>query len=130
MVVCGAVLKCTGSEEGEAVLAFVPTNGVSIGGESAATVMCHLPIVNIPTFELCNLETNLAVQAATAAAGGAPTPAPCIPIIELPWVTGEPTVPVGYRPALTKTAKCFCQWGGEISIVDAGMEDDVAAGEL
>ena len=57
---------------------------------------------------------NPMVIAATAAAMGVPTPMPCIPATVAPWVSGSPTVMIGSMPALNKTCKLTCMWGGMI----------------
>jgi hypothetical protein len=55
--------------------------------------------------------------AATAAAMGVLTPMPCIPVIAAPWTPGG-QVKVMNMPALINNAKCMCNWGGQISVVN------------
>jgi hypothetical protein len=81
-----------------------------------ATVMDHVPLVNIPPFGMCNTLSNPAVSAATAARGGVFTPAACLPVIPAPWTPGSAITKVGPFQALTDNSKCMCQWGGMISI--------------
>jgi hypothetical protein len=68
---------------------------------------------------------NPAVAAATAAAQGAPTPAPSVPVITGPWTPGDPNVKVGSAgfTILTDDATCKCAWTGTISVSDAGSHD-------
>ncbi|MCA9310372.1 MAG: DUF4280 domain-containing protein, partial [Phycisphaerales bacterium] len=64
---------------------------------------------------------NPTVAAATSAALGVLTPMPCIPVTAAPWAPPSATVLVGNMPALNNTAKCRCNWGGVISISNAGQ---------
>ncbi len=124
-VVAGAALKCT---FGAAPSAFIvlPLARVLIEGRPAATVMDHVPIANIPTFGLCRSPANPAVAAATAAAMGTPTPAPCVPETVAPWVPGAPTVLVGGLPLLSSGSVCACAFGGVISVAQAATAKTLA----
>lgn len=118
-VVAGALLKCTFGEL-PSVLDVLPEARVMVEGRPAASIMDSKPIVNIPTFGLCNAPTNPEVIAATAAALGVPTPAPCVPATVAPWIPGAPDVLVGEFPALSKESVCMCTWLGVITIDLAG----------
>jgi hypothetical protein len=96
---------------------------VSAGGQPIATIMDYTPMANIPSFGMCTTQSNPAVAAATAAALGTPTPAPCAPVIAAPWAPGSSTLMVGNKPALTSSSSCMCLWGGKISITKAGQTD-------
>src|ERR1700742_1132408 len=52
---------------------------------AAATIVEIIPIENVPPFGMCSSEANPEVIAATAAALGALTPMPCVPVIVAPW---------------------------------------------
>jgi hypothetical protein len=119
LVCMGAQLKCSFGVA-PAVLAVLPVNGV-LTGTPAATIMDHMPMVNIPTFGMCQTLSNPTVASATSAAMGVLTPMPCIPVTTSPWVPGSPTVMIGNSPALTDSCKCMCQWGGVIEITSAGQ---------
>ena len=54
------------------------------------------------------------VAAATAAALGVLTPAPCVPAT-VAWIPTKPTVMLDNAPILTSDAKCMCSYGGVIS---------------
>jgi hypothetical protein len=97
-----------------AALNVLPANRVTAGGPPAANIMDNKPVVNIPPFGMCTSMANPQVAAATAAAMGALTPMPCVPVIPAPWAPGSPTVMIGPFPALTSTSKCMCAWGGMI----------------
>jgi hypothetical protein len=84
-----------------------------------ANIMDHQPTVNIFPFGLCQCPANPAVIAATAAALGELTPMPCMPVVVAPWVPGSPVALVAQRPALEKTSKLLCAFGGVIEIVGA-----------
>jgi uncharacterized Zn-binding protein involved in type VI secretion len=115
----GAQLICTFGTA-PSTLIVEPESRVLVEGRPAANIEDNKPIANIPPFLMCISEANPTVAAATAAAMGVLTPMPCIPIVELPWVPGAPTVLVGGMPALDNNSRCMCQWAGVISIVVAG----------
>ena len=92
-------------------LTVLPTNKVMAGSTPAATIMDHIPVVNIKPFGMCTAPTNPAV----IAAGGAPVP--CVPVTPAPWVPGATTVLIGQMPALDSVSKCMCTWAGVIQTV-------------
>jgi uncharacterized Zn-binding protein involved in type VI secretion len=118
-VVAGAQLTCSFGLT-PTTLVVLPQARVLTEGRPAANVMDHVPLVNIPTFGLCTSPANPAVAAATAAAMGVPTPAPCLPQTEAPWVPGAPTVLVGGFPALNNGSVCLCAFGGSVTVALAG----------
>ena len=118
-VVMGAMMQCSFGAAPSALI-VLPANRVTVEGRPAANIMDHKPVVNIPSFGMCTAPTNPAVIAATSAALGVPTPAPCVPVIPKPWAPGSPTVPIANMPALNDTSKCMCTWAGVISITNPG----------
>jgi len=124
-VVMGAMMKCSFGAAPSALI-VPPANRVTVEGRPAANIMDHKPVVNIPPFGMCSAPSNPAVIAATSAALGVPTPAPCVPVVPAPWAPGSPTVPIGNMPALNDMSKCMCTWAGVISITNAGtMKTDI-----
>lgn len=125
-VVMGAMMQCSFGAAPSALI-VLPANRVTVEGKPAANIMDHKPVVNIPTFGMCNTQSNPAVAAATSAATAAamgvytPTPAPCVPATASPWTPGSPTVMIGNMPALNDTSKCMCTWAGVISITFPGQ---------
>lgn len=121
MHVCmGATLQCSfGAAPSNLVV--LPVSSVLIGGTPGANIMDNKPIVNILPFGTCNSMSNPMVAAATAAALGAFTPMPCIPVTAAPWAPGSPTVLVGNMPALQDSSKLACNWGGVIQVVAPGQ---------
>jgi hypothetical protein len=115
LVTTGATLQCSFGAA-PSVLNALPTSRV-LAGAPAATVMDHLPMVNVPPFGVCSCAANPMVAAATAAALGVLTPMPCIPMTMAPWLPGSPTVMIGAMPALQNASKLMCAWGGVISIL-------------
>jgi hypothetical protein len=103
-----------------AVLNVLPTNRV-FTGKPAANMMDGKPFLNVPSFGMCQSLANPTVAAATAAALGALTPMPCVPMTTAPWVTGSPTVLLGNMPMLNNSSKLICNWGGMIEISFAGQ---------
>ncbi|NOT09775.1 MAG: DUF4280 domain-containing protein [Gemmatimonadales bacterium] len=118
-VCLGASLQCSFGVAPSSLI-VLPANRV-LTGTPMATVMDYAPIVNVPPFGMCSSPTNPVVIAATAAALGVPTPAPCIPLTPAPWTPGSPTVLVGGIPALNNTSTLTCAWGGVIQITAPGQ---------
>jgi hypothetical protein len=119
-VVAGALIQCNFGTA-PAALSVLPANCTMAGGPCAANIMDYVPAMNIPPFAMCNSMANPMVVAATAAAMGALTPMPCMPVTVAPWAPGVPTVLIGNMPALNNSSKCMCAWGGVISINFAGQ---------
>lgn len=101
-------------------LMVLPANR-TMTGTPAANIMDHKPFVNVLPFGMCSSMANPMVAAATAAALGALTPMPCIPVTAAPWIVGAPTVMIGNMPALNNSSKLMCNWGGVIQIVNPGQ---------
>ncbi|RKI44391.1 DUF4280 domain-containing protein [bacterium D16-51] len=119
LCVCGgATLKCPFGMA-PSVLMVTPEKKV-FSNMPVATVDNNKPLVNILPFGMCSSLSNPQVAAATAAALGALTPMPCLPVISVPWTPGSPSVLVGGKPALNQTSKLICSWGGVIQIVNPG----------
>lgn len=119
LVCAGALLKCSfGVAPG--TLMVTPANRV-MTALPIANIMDHKPMVNIMPFGMCQSIANPTVAAATAAAGGALTPQPCLPVTSTPWAPGSPTVQIANMPALNNSSKCMCNWGGVISVVQPGQ---------
>jgi hypothetical protein len=121
-VVEGALMMCTmGLGPPVPLNASVPPTMVMASDLPAANIGHMVPLVNIPTFGMCNSPTNPEVITATAAALGVHTPMPCIPVTMGPWDPGADTVMVGELPALHSACMCMCMWEGEISITEPGQ---------
>ncbi len=124
-VCMGAMMKCSFGMAPSS-LVVLPTNKVITSNMPAANIMDHKPMVNILPFGMCQSVANPMVAAATAAAMGALTPMPCIPMTMAPWVPGAPTVLLANMPTLNDSSKLMCNWGGVIAINMAGqMTHDV-----
>ena len=74
-----------------------------------------MTVTSQQTVTMCGCPANPAVAAATAAAIGALTPAPCVPAT-VSWAPGCPTVTVCGRPLLNNTSKLMCPYGGVIQV--------------
>ncbi len=120
MLVCGgAMLQCTfGSAP--SVLNVLPQAKV-MNAMAAANIMDNKPMVNIMPFLMCSSMANPTVASATAAALGALTPMPCIPVIPAPWAPGSPTVLIGGQPAVNNSCQLMCAYGGAISVKNPGQ---------
>jgi len=86
----------------------------------AATIMDHMPFLNILPFVLCSSKANPMVIAIMAATLGAVQVAPCIPMTFAPWIP-SPTVLIDSLPAANNNAKTMCLWGGCIQILFPGQ---------
>lgn len=118
-VCMGAMLKCTFGAAPSSLtvlsISMVMTNVPD------ANIMDNVPMLNVLPFGTCSSMANPVVISATAAAMGALTPMPCIPVTVAPWVPGSPTVLLGNMPALDNSSKLMCSWGGVIGINSAGQ---------
>ena len=116
--VTGSVAMCTcGLSPGT----LTATSKVSFGGLPALTIQNSVPLVNIGTFGMCTTQANPAVAAATAAAMGVPTPAPCTPSPAGAWqCSGTPLI--GGVPGLSSAGTITCAYGGTITIRDPGQK--------
>jgi hypothetical protein len=114
LVCAGAVMQCSFGVAPSALV--VPPSNRVLSGPPSGTIMNNAPGAMIPNFGMCNATQNPAVQAATAAAGGTPTPSACVPSIPAPWAPGALTVMIGGVPALDVSSKLMCAYGGVIQI--------------
>ncbi len=120
LVVMGAMCQCS-MGTGPCSLVVLPTNKVAGCNVPAANIQDSKPIVNLASFIMCTTQSNPVVAAATAAAMGTPTPAPCIPAIAGPWSPGAAKTTIGGQPALDDASTCNCSYGGTISVTSAGQ---------
>lgn len=118
-VCSGATLQCSFGAA-PSVLNILPTNRV-LESTPGANIMDFIPVTNIPPFGMCSAPSNPTVIAATSAALGVPTPAPCVPATSTPWVSGNPTVLLANFPILTDNSQLMCMWMGVITIKQAGQ---------
>lgn len=119
-VVTGALMTCTFGIA-PCPLTVNPSRTVMIGGLQQGNIMDFMPITNIPSFGMCSAPTNPAVIAATSAAMGVFTPAPCLPAVTTPWMPGKPDLLIQNMPALTKSCMNMCTWLGQISFTTDGQ---------
>jgi hypothetical protein len=120
-VCMGAMLQCSFGVAPTSLIVIPKGPPVLASNMPAATIMDFAPIVNIPTFGMCNSLANPVVIAAMAAKAGVFTPMPCIPATVIPWITGSTKVLINKIPALTNTSTCNCLWGGVITITSPGQ---------
>lgn len=118
-VCMGATLQCSFGAAPSS-LVVLPANRV-LTQTPDANIMDNKPLVNVMPFGMCSSPSNPAVIAATAAALGVFTPAPCVPVIPAPWIPGAPTVLIANMPALDNMCKLMCAWAGVIQITNAGQ---------
>lgn len=119
-VVNGAQVMCSfGSSP--STLTVLPINRTDVANQPEATILDHVPMLNIMPFGMCMTPSNPQVAAATAAALGVLTPQPCIPVTSMPWAPGAAIVTIASQPALDNISACNCAWGGVIAILNPGQ---------
>ena len=112
----GALLNCTMGLTPTVFTANpLPGAPMILGSMPAATIDQVLP-TNILPFGMCSSPANPAVAAATAAALGVLTPAPCLPTPAGPWAPPSMVARVNMIPLATVASKCICAFGGLISV--------------
>ena len=120
-LVCGgAMIKCSFGVAPTSLI-VLPINRVLSSGMPVANIMDYAPMVNIPTFGMCQSPANPTVITATAAAMGVLTPMPCIPNTVAPWTPGNPKTLIGSMPAINNSSKLVCLWGGMIAVTYPGQ---------
>jgi type VI secretion system secreted protein VgrG len=119
-VVNGAMLMCS-QGVAPSSLVVLPLDRVLSSNQPAATIMDHVPMLNIMPFGMCRSLANPTVASATTAALGVLTPMPCIPATATPWSPGESSILHNNKPALTQTCKLNCLWAGTIQITVPGQ---------
>ena len=119
-VCSGAMMKCT-MGTAPAKLTVLPTRTVYLAGQPQANISDHKTIVNLAPFGLCRSLAFPQTAAATAAALGTLTPTPCMHNTPMPWMGGKMDYLIKGQPALLKSCKCQCMWGGTISLVTDGQ---------
>ncbi len=112
------MLKCSFGVA-PATLSIIDPMRPKIQNKPMANIMDNKPMVNIPSFGMCQSMSNPQVASATAAACGALTPMPCVPVIAAPWSPGGKEK-ISNMPALLNNGKCMCNWGGNIAITMPG----------
>lgn len=120
-LVCNTASASCSMGTAPGTLVVLPANQATTGGQPAATILDHAPMVNVLPFGMCTSPANPQVAAATAAASGVLTPMPCIPVTSSPWTPGSATVTIGGNPALNDSSQCLCAWGGTITVSSAGQ---------
>lgn len=127
LVAEGAQLQCDlGASPSDLVVVPGPPHAATAIPTPLAAISDFVPLTNIPTFGMCLSPANPAVQAATAAASGVFTPAPCIPAIADPWDPPANVLLDGV-PAFDETATCDCAWAGTVFVLDPGQFAVLAA---
>jgi hypothetical protein len=116
----GATMMCTFGMA-PSTLIVLPMDRVLTSSQPAATIMDHIPMLNVMPFGMCFSPSNPMFIAATAAALGVPTPVPCIPMTMAPWIIGAPTVVQGMKPTLDNISTLMCTWAGVITITVPGQ---------
>ena len=104
----GSCLTCSAGLTPSALM-VIPKAPVLDQGRPVATILDHIPFVNILPFGMCTSKLN---PASVAAGGG---PVPCTPVTPMPWM---PPFPLALAPVpmVTKGSTLTCMLGGTITI--------------
>ncbi len=97
-------------------LVVPPDICVQCSNNPVATIMDHVPAVNIASFGMCSSKANPAVAAVIASSNGSIKEAPCLPVLPKQWSPGSKTVRIGGNPVLNDKSTLLCQWSGTIKI--------------
>ena len=119
-VCSGATMKCTMGTS-NAKLTVLPSRTVYLTGQPMANISDHVPMKNLAPFGRCRSLGFPATASATAAHHGHLTPMPCMHNTPMPWMNDKNDYIVKGFPALLRTCKCQCMWGGIISLVTNGQ---------
>ncbi len=123
-VVSGASVMCTmGMSPGQ--LIATSQTSILMGGKPVATIQDVAPNTNVTPCGMCTSMANPAVAAATAAALGVLTPAPCTPVPMGTWIC-QKGILAGGVPVLYQDGRLTCSYGGSISIVMSGQQKVVS----
>ncbi len=112
----GAEVLCTFGD----VPAVFAASSENVAATTPAGVITDVEPENIATFGMCSAPTNPEVIAATSAALGVFTPAPCVPVL-MPWTPGAEGVTVNGVTALDDESECQCAWLGVVTVTDPGQ---------
>jgi len=85
-------------------------------GMEAATIVQMVPGKNVMPFGMCKSMANPTVASATAAAQGALTPMPCMPVPASPWAPPSACAKHMGVPLATAQSICACSFGGVIKV--------------
>lgn len=121
----GDQLKCTFGAAPSPITVIPKGMPVIFEGKFAATMTDNIPMANIMPFGMCSSLANPQVAAATAAAMGALTPMPCIPVTPAPWAPPSQTVSIGNINVINAASVLNCIWGGAITPTPTALKEQV-----
>ncbi len=104
-------------------LTVYPDRTIWLTGQPQANISDHISMKNIAPFGRCHTTAFPPTGSATAANHGTLTPMPCIPNTPFPWMGGKNDVFLKGQPALLKSSKCKCIYGGTITFTYDGQID-------
>ncbi|BFH17780.1 DUF4280 domain-containing protein [Paenibacillus melissococcoides] len=119
-VVAGAILKCSFGTQ-PTRLKTPLSHGVYIKNKAQMNIKDYKPGVNIIHFGNCSSPDNPAVQNSSLVDVFGVKKAPCIPLINMPWLNGKSDVLVENEPALLNTCTTRCIHCGLIQIENDGQ---------
>lgn len=121
-VCSSATLRCSYGDS-LSTLKVLPSRTIWLTGQPQANISDHESKVNIAPFGKCCTVAFPPTGAATAAAHGKLTPMPCVPGTYYPWMGGKDDVLLQGQPALLKSSRCMCIYGGVITITYDGQTE-------
>ncbi|WP_082063091.1 DUF4280 domain-containing protein [Paenibacillus sp. IHBB 10380] len=122
-VVAGAILQCEyGTQLTRLKLPF--SHGVYVKGKAQTHVADYVQGINIISFGNCACVHNPAVENSQMVDINGVKKSPCIPALTMPWLSEKSDVLIEGQPALLKSYKQKCLYGGLIHIEDDGQNLD------
>lgn len=118
LVTNGDLCTCSNGNVPCPLLVIDPLRKMKSGGKSVA-LATDTSIANISTFGMCNNINNPAVAAATAAAQGVLTPAPCVPVAAGNWCGTVNKTTINGISVVGEKSTLNCTYGGCIKIQNA-----------
>lgn len=118
LVTNGDLCTCSNGSISCPLMVIDPLRKMKVDGKSAA-IATDNSIANVSTFGMCNNINNPAVAAATAAAQGVLTPAPCVPVAIDTWNNTVKKTSINGVIALGENSTLNCIYGGCIKIENA-----------
>ena len=118
LVISGDLCSCSNGSTLCPLIVADPLRKMKLNGKSVA-VATDISVYNISTFGMCNNINNPAVAAATAAAQGVLTPAPCVPAVVGSWNNTAKKTQINGVGAVREDSTLNCTYGGYIKTGNA-----------
>lgn len=115
-----AKMKCSYGDK-ISTLTIFPSRTVWLTGAPQANISDYVSMSNIAPFGKCHTVAYPPTGSATSANHGRLTPMPCVPGTHFPWMGGQTDLLLQGEPALLKSSRLQCIYGGVITLTDDGQ---------